>query len=217
MKRFISGVALGCLLNAMSYGQEVHGCGDLRNHYGPFDYTNPVARRDLLPIVEGAHFTPQVAALVRGQSGDHPISDIDYTLRAFPNHHGALSSVSRYALNGGRRWSNPDVQSAHCYFRRAIVFAPHDAAVRILYGNYLLKSGNEADARKEYEQALSLAPESADIAYNAGLFFVEIGDLDRARSLAKLAYEKGYPLPGLRTRIEEAERAATKAIDFSSR
>lgn len=187
--------------------QEVAGCGDLHNAYGPFDYQDASARQDKLPIVEQFHFTPPVEALVHGQSGNF-LGDLDYTLRAFPNHHRALASISRYALNGGHDWVNPDIQSADCYFTRAIAFSPNDAVVHIIFGNYLFKRGRRDDARAEYEAALKLAPNSPDISYNAGLYFLQIGDLERARELAKVAYDQGYPLPGLKTKLEAAESKA---------
>jgi tetratricopeptide (TPR) repeat protein len=189
--------------------QEVEGCGTLSNGqgYGPFDYQDPGARQDKLPIVEQFHFTPQVEALVRGQSG-HFLGDIDYTLRAFPNHHRALASISRYALKGGKEWVNPDIQSADCYFLRAIAFSPNDAVVHVIYGNYLFKRGRRDDAKAEYEAAVQLAPASPDISYNAGLYFLEVGDIERAKALAKVAYDQGYPLPGLKAKLESAESKA---------
>jgi Flp pilus assembly protein TadD len=78
----------------------------------------------------------------------------------------------------------------------------------MLYGNYLLKRGDRETARKQYEEALRLAPTSAEVNYNAGLFFLGEGDLIRAKQLAKVAYDSGYPLPGLRKKIQAAEAAS---------
>ena len=41
-------------------------CGSIANAYGPYDYRTD---RDALPIVDGAHFTPIVEALIRGNRG----------------------------------------------------------------------------------------------------------------------------------------------------
>lgn len=72
--------------------------------FGPFDYTDPETARPgkygqspPLHLVEIAHFTPEVEHLVRGKSGAI-YGDLDYTLRAFPNHHRALWSMVRYYL-----------------------------------------------------------------------------------------------------------------------
>lgn len=207
--RRIASTALFCwflVWSAPLYAQEVPGCGSLENAYGPFDYRDPENKRDKLPIVESFHFTPEVESLRRGRSGS-VIGDLRYTLRAFPNHHRALIAVARYGLEGGRIPEEESVPSVDCFFERAITFRPDDAAVHVIYGNYLFKRGERDDARKQYEEALRLAPDSTEINYVAGLYFVEVGDLERARKLAAVAYGNGYPLPGLKNKIAAAEAA----------
>lgn len=194
------------LWSASLQAQDVPGCGALQNAYGPFDYRDPVNKRDNLPIVETFHFTPDVESLRHGSSGT-VLGDLRYTLRAFPNHHRALKSIARYALAGGQFPIDDSIPSAECYFDRAIAFRADDASVRVIYANYLFKTGGREEARKQYEEALRLAPESVEINYVAGLFFVDIGDLERARKLAKMAYDNGYPLPGLRKKLAAAEAA----------
>ncbi len=184
------------------------GADFLQNSYGPFDYRDYSVRQRNLPVVEQYHFTPDVRSLQRGRSGT-VIGDIDYTLRAFPNHPGALDSVARYELHGGR-FESETIRSADCFFRRAVVFAEGDPVVRVLYANYLFKRGQKDEARTQYEEALKLAPDSPEISYNAGLFFLEVGDLARAKELAKIAYGKGYPLQGLKNKIDAAEAHSAK-------
>ncbi len=202
-------VCLPLAFSATLRAQEVPGCGTLQNAYGPFDYRDPVNKRDKLPIVDAFHFTPDVASLRRGNTGT-VLGDLRYTLRAFPNHHGALTSIARYVLEGGHIPVDDSIPSADCYFERAIAFAPDDASVHVIYANYLFKRGEREGARKQYEDALRLAPDSAEINYVAGLYFVGIGDLARARKLAQVAYDDGYPLPGLKKKIAAAEVAAGK-------
>ncbi len=192
------------LVPAMSPAQVVAGCGSLQNAFGPFDYRDPVARGEPLHLVETAHFTPQVEALVKGNAG-YLTGDLDYTLRAFPNHHRALNSVARYALRGGTDWRNPQIPSADCYFERAIAFRPDDQTVRMIYANYLARRKKSEEARRQYGEALKLAPNDPEVNYNAGLFFVDQGDLARAKVHAEVAYAGGYPLPGLRNKIAAAE------------
>jgi tetratricopeptide (TPR) repeat protein len=43
---------------------------------------------------------------------------------------------------------------------------------------------------------------SAEIHYNLGLIYLELGDADRALEQAHAAYGLGYPLPGLRNRLQ---------------
>jgi tetratricopeptide (TPR) repeat protein len=197
-------VFLLCQYTGSAAAQVVAGCGSLQNAYGPFDYRDPTLRATKLPIVEEYHFTPQVEALETGSTGYLAMGDIDYTLRAFPNHPRALAATAKWALRGGR-FPNQAIPSAECYFERAVAFAPDDATVRAIYGTYLFKRHKNDDARQQYEAALKLSPNSPEINYDAGLLFVELGDLPRAKALAKVAYDGGHPLPGLRKKIAEAE------------
>jgi tetratricopeptide (TPR) repeat protein len=192
-------------LTDQGLSQEVAGCGSLDNAFGPFDYRDPAARKQSLGLVETHHFTQDVEQLIRGADSGSLIGDLDYTLRAFPNHHRALSAVSRYELRGGRQWTNPAVRSAECYLQRALVFTPNDAIVRLLFGNHLLKSGKKDAAREQFDEALLLQPSDVEVNYNAGLLYLEVGDLARAKELADVAYAGGYPLPGLRRKLAEAE------------
>ena len=66
-------------------------CGSLQNGYGPHDYRSD---KDKLQIVEQYHMTPKVVNLVAGESG-YIGGDLDYTLRAFPNHHVALMAMAK--------------------------------------------------------------------------------------------------------------------------
>jgi tetratricopeptide (TPR) repeat protein len=50
----------------------------------------------------------------------------------------------------------------------------------------------------------ALGGRSADINYNLGLIYLELGDTDNALARAHIAYAQGYPLPGLRNRLRKA-------------
>lgn len=206
--RYLVPVAIGLLLVDGANAQQVPGCGFLQNSYGPFDYRDPLARQNNLPIVEAYHFTPKVEGLKAGQSGSLN-RDLDYTLRAFPNHPKALNSVARYALQGGK-FEDEAIPSADCFFRRAMAFQPTDEMVRMLYANYLVKRGQREPAREQYEEALKLAPGSPEVNYDAGLFYLAEGELARARELAAVAYDGGYPLQGLKKKIAEADARRSK-------
>ena len=192
------------LLVGTTIAQEVAGCGVLQNAFGPFDYRDS-ANRDQLKVVETYHFTASVESLAAGSTGA-VVQDLDYTLRAFPNHYRALNAIGNFGLHGGK-FQSATISSAECYFARAVAFRPDDAVVRVLFGNYLYKSGQRDRAKEEYERALALAPDSQEISYNSGLFFLAIGDLTRARELAQITYRDGYPLQGLKRKLEEAEVA----------
>lgn len=52
----------------------------------------------------------------------------------------------------------------------------------------------------------ALDSDSAEINYNLGLVLLKLGELDEAERRAQLAYELGYPLPGLRTKLKRLGR-----------
>jgi len=199
-----------CTLVAFSVSlraQQVPGCGTLQNAFGPFDYRDPVVKRERLEMVETYHFTPEIESLRGGYTGRNPLRDLAYTLRVFPNHPRALAAMARYVYTGRPPTDDPTVLSADCYFARGIAYAPDDEAVRVVYADYLYRMKQPEQAREQYEKALELAPESVDVNYAAGLFFVTIGELERAKQLAEFAYGRGYPLPGLKNKIAAAETA----------
>ena len=175
-------------------------CGQLSNAYGPFDYTNGMHRREKLPIVERLHFTAKVEGLVAGESGAL-IGDIDYTLRAFPNHHRALYAMIRLQLRDPVKIGS-QFYSARCYLERAVAFKPNDPIPRLLYGIYLQRQEAYEEALQHYEIALRLDPESAEINYNAGLLYLKLGENDKALDAAHTAYTNGHQLPGLRNQLK---------------
>lgn len=179
--------------------QDINGCGSLENAYGPYDYNDAEHKRDNLPVVEAFHFTPSVENLTAGRS-DTVIGDLDYTLRAFPNHHRALYAMARYQLEHpvmlGSRYRTID-----CYFDRAMRWRPQDGNVRMIYGIYLRKKGDMDGALRRYKQALVLEPDSAEVHYNLGLLYLDIDQIELARQHAEKAYALGYPLQGLRNQL----------------
>jgi tetratricopeptide (TPR) repeat protein len=183
-----------------SHGADVLGCGQLTNAYGPFDYNDAAARRDSIPIVEKFHFTPNVEQLQRGESGTL-MSDLDYTLRAVPNHPRALMALVQYRARGG---SPEKFLPAECYFERALRFRPEDGVVHMIQGIFLQRLGRLEEAVKAGERAVELLPESAEAHYNLGLLYAQLKRYPQARSAAVRAYELGYPLPGLRNKLQRA-------------
>lgn len=178
-------------------------CGPLDNAFGPFDYRS--ARRQDIDIVERYHFTPRVEALTGGESGSIG-GDLDYTLRAFPNHPRALLSLTRLA----ERNRSPRIAGAkypvECYFDRAIRFQPDDAQVRVLYAHYLTRHQRLEEARRQLEVAESGDPKDPQILYNLGLGYVDLKDYDRALEYAHRAYAAGINFPGLKERLIRANR-----------
>ena len=187
--------------------------------FGPFDYTDPETARPgkygqspPLHLVEIAHFTPEVEHLVRGKSGAI-YGDLDYTLRAFPNHHRALWSMVRYYLGQIKavgyetlkknELTHDGAPPPECYFNRAIVFAPEDPMVPAIFGIYLHRRGMLDAALASYMKAEKQLRKHAELAYNMGLLYVDLGNLEKAREYAERAQTLGYPLSGLQRKIAQ--------------
>jgi tetratricopeptide (TPR) repeat protein len=177
-------------------------CPPFDNTISGGDYTNP-EHRQKLDVVERFHFTPQVERLEKGQSG-YLGDDISYTLDHFANHHRALAALARLALREKTPRPKGAKYGIECYFDRAIRFRPDDAKVRSILGGYLLALGQEDAALAQLEEAARLEPRNAVNQYNLGLLYVRKKKFDKARDAARLAYELGIPLPGLKSKLVAA-------------
>jgi tetratricopeptide (TPR) repeat protein len=186
-------------------GQDLRGvsCAGFSGGYGPYDYTLRGGYAEQLLTVESHHFNRDVESLTRGQTTMLPYGDLAYTLRAWPNHHRALNSMSRYQLQMSRKGQAIEIP-AECWFQRAIRYSPKDATTYMLYGMYLQKAGKLDMARDQYQAALTINPNSADANYNYGLLLVTLKEYEAAKKHAKKAYDAGFPLPGLRNQLTRA-------------
>ena len=203
--------------------------------FGPFDYNDPRSSApggfsnitgnplsNPLRMVEIAHFKNYVEALIKGKTGKDPLADIDYTLRAFPNHPRALWAVSRYFLqipttDPDRNWilarGLRGTPPPECFFQRAMLFAPEDPMVSMIYGLYLHKRGLSDAALREYLRAGEGMPNHAELAYNTGLLYFELKDYENARKYADKAYELGYPLDGLKRKLAELPTDSSQPVE----
>lgn len=194
-------VAAGMALagpSALAQGQlAALGCGSLQNGYGPYDYRS---ERSKLGVVETFHFTPDVEQL----RGHNPGSDLDYTLRAFPNHHRALMSMMK--LGARNKTSKPRGAkfTVECYFERAEAFRPNDAMVKVIFGLFLKQSGKVNEAVAKLEAASELDAKNANVHYNLGLAYMDLKQYDKALESAHKAYAGGFPLPGLKAQLKRA-------------
>jgi len=183
-------------------GQNSHSCGieagkPLQFHYGPFDFTNP-KHADRFPVVLNRHFTNEIRLLTAHKAR----GDLDYTLKAIPNHIPALASMAKLQL----RWkknkvTHDDVYTGECYFERAIYFAPMDMNVKYLYAIYLHQLGKYESAEKLYLQVLESNSKNIEAHYNLGLLLIKLGKFDTAKVHAKLAYAGNFPLEGLKKKL----------------
>lgn len=178
-------------------------CGDpFTNATGPYDYNDPIARTtsDQIPIVEQYHFNADVESLTQGQSSTI-LGDLEYTLRAVPNHHRALNAMARLDLEKGGIPLGK--RSADCWFDRAKRFRPGDGVVWLIYGNYKARKKQPDEALEGYLKAKELMPSDVEVDYNLGLLYFGQGDFEKSVAHARIAYAGNYPLQGLRRKLAE--------------
>jgi tetratricopeptide (TPR) repeat protein len=150
-----------------------------------------------------AHTQPALNRISQRDYSRAAIADLNWTLLRWPNHGPALQGLVRYSLEGGQAY---DFDPIDCYFKRARDFAPNDISVLMAEGYYRWRTGDKAAAMSQYQEALKLDPGSSDIHYNLGLVYFDQANYPKAVEHAKIAYDAGYPLPGLRRKLERIKQ-----------
>lgn len=174
------------------------------NAFGrPIDYNNPVDAEHHA-IVERHHFSRDVEMLTHGLTAESPVGDLAYVLRQIPNHYRALIAMSTFQKKNGylREYELSYIYTADCYFRRALNFTSDDPVLHLIYAIHLHRAGDLQGALAEYEVAERIGPPNAELHYNLGLLYVDLKRYDAARESAKKAYALGYPLNGLKARLD---------------
>lgn len=193
------------ILWAASVAAGESGCPELPHGFGPFDYRNP--RPDQIRMVEGAHFFANVENLREGTPHPNrgyivvPGSEIDYTLRAYPNHHRALMAASRLAIRDKTERPKGFRTSIDCYFKLGMEFKSDDSFVPLIYGIHLSKTGRMSEAIQYFDKAKALGDDSASLHYNLGLAYFQAKRYPEALESAHKAYAAGFPLAGLKNML----------------
>jgi tetratricopeptide (TPR) repeat protein len=178
-------------------------CGMIyTDHYGPYDFRT---QRGSLKIVEDFHFTARVESLAGAQSG-YIGGDLNYTLRASPNHHRALVSLMRWVERNKADQTRGMDFPAECYFDRAIRFRPDDTVVRALYAQFLHKRNRTEEGLKQLDLAVGMAEDNALTHYNLGLVYLELGATDQALAQAHRAMALGFPRQDLANELKKLGR-----------
>jgi len=208
---------------------QANDCGSLVTNYGPYDFRSDKAN---LPVVEHSHFTDVTfrmaingtksvskyfKAFKFGSMGTATIKgtplpeDLDYTLRAFPNHPKALYAMSEYQRIAGTPTALESYDLIHyrtssCYFKRAIQFSSADPAVYFVYGIYFHKRKKYSIALEQYKKSEKLDNSNVELLYNIGLVYTDLGEMKKAKKYSDNVYARGYPLNGLKLRVEKGHK-----------
>lgn len=193
--------------------------------FGPFDFY-ATQKNGAYPytVVERHHLGPKTELMLR--QGDYCgyWSDLDYTLRAFPNHPKALRMMAEFLKThvscniGGTTSASPSVlelaaqmesggwqgRTMEYYFDTAIKYRPQYTETRILYARALSDSGNRDQAVRVLEDALRLDPQSGSAHYELGMIQFAKGDKQSALEHARKAYQLGKPPTTLRDQLVAA-------------
>lgn len=195
-------------------------CKGQNENFGPFDYLQRASLSSELRIVERYHFNANVEQLIAGQSNTTgPLPDLDYTLRAWPNHHRALNSAVRYRISelNSKRTRSRRLPTAECYLQRAINFSPKDGTAIMLYAMFSQRANDKPKALQLYRESLKIDANNLQTQYNLGLLLTDMGKFEEANSYAQKVYSSGYPLPGLKQKlVKSGHWKETSNDDISS-
>ena len=195
----------GLCIPALAQDQSANysSCGALfsSGQYGPYDFRTD---KQQLPIVLGAHFTPEVEALIRGTTNRAPGGDIDYTLRAIPNHPNALMAMMRLAEKEKTLKPSGSRYPVECWFDRAIRFRPDDSMVRMIYTTFLTKNNRKPEAMQQLDIVVNTVKDNAFTHQNIGLLYVDLGEHQKALVQAHKAIELGLNRPELKKKLQAA-------------
>jgi tetratricopeptide (TPR) repeat protein len=129
--------------------------------------------------------------------------EVDYTYRKVQP---GMPMYSTVAIALASIWlDRGEANRAAGYIDAVISAQPEDPSGYVALSTVYQRQKKWAEARNALltgEKATSGT--SAEIAYQLGLVSLQMGDKDAAVQFARKAYGMGYPLPGLRRRLQEA-------------
>lgn len=221
------GVAAGAAFAMMQFlcavsahADEPNACGELWNHYGPYDYRT--AHKTQKDIVEQRHFNHGVETLSK-QSTSYFGGDISYTLKVFPNHYRALLTYQRLAEKEKRDPPLDGAYTVECFYERGLRFTPKDPVLRMLYANFLIGKQRPQEAISQLDYVVNSNEDDPLTQFNAGMLFMDMKEYGRALTQAHKVMAMGFSRPELRNRlvaanqwVEPAEGAASAAAPASA-
>lgn len=169
----------------------------MANYGEPFDFYVP-APSNLLENVEKYHLSQGIDKVKQGKY-EFAWSEFAFMLHYFPNHPRALELIGDLSL----QMETPE--RALRYFETAIRLFPEQAETHALFGVFLHKLGRYDEAVESYQRALAHNDKVVDYHYNLGLAYFALKDYKNALEQATIAYNKGYPLPGLKDKLKAVE------------
>lgn len=139
----------------------------------------------------------------RTQYLDRAAKEVDYTFRklepGMPLYTTTAVAMGSIAADRGQ------TQRAIGFIEAAISAQPSDASAYVALASVYQRQKQYREARTTLLKGdAATNGESAEIAYYLGMVSLALGDQDAAATYARKAYGMGYPLPGLRRKLEAA-------------
>lgn len=209
------------------YGSADDGGDDIDGQFGPYDYYKPI--RIAIPLVERAHMGYEIAEQARKGDWCGYYLNLDYSLRALPNHPKALTLMAEYLetrptckpsresgkTTSGAIWAIENnawqERNMDYYFQTALNFMTEDTRVipkhaetHVLYADWLRKKKRFDEAMKQYESAHVLKPGYANTYYGLGMLYLDQKNIAKATENARKAYSLGKPPADLQERLVAA-------------
>ena len=204
------------VLATAASAQQVPGCGNLENAFGPFDYrpdtyvyeTTYGSHKALVNIVERAHYTIETEMLVSRKTGlvVSPGADLSYTLRAFPNHHKALMTLIKLGEKEKTDKPKDSIYTIDCWLRRAVAWKANDNVSKMIYATYLDKTNRRSEAEAQLEAAAQLAGDNVFTHHNLGLVYFDMKMYDKALFHANKTYSLGMTIPTLKEQLKSVNK-----------
>lgn len=188
LKTLAAAAALLCACAGLARAQGNEGYDYFRKYNTP--------PKDLLYNVEKYHLYEGITKLGRHEY-KYAQADFGFMLNYFPNHPRALLLMMDTLFQSKR----PALFDQ--YITRAIDMFPDTPSSYVVLGIYKHRLGRYQEAIAPYEHALELKPDYSDAHYNLALTYIELNQLEKANQHAQRAYALGYPLPGLRARLQQ--------------
>lgn len=180
-------------------------------HFGPLDFRSidPRDRR----VVEKYHFDQELQTFLSGRdSGRNAagtgsiLGGFVYTLKAIPNHVPALVVMEQFARRHNSETPHGSDIPMECWYVRAFMIAPDDAAVRALYGTYLAHRNRKTEAMLHLELSEAETRASAGLQHQIGLAYVALKEWRRAQLVAMRLARMGFALDAVARQVTAANQ-----------
>ena len=165
------------------------------------DYYSPI-NIDYLNKVTAAHVNKTKKRYIEHKY-QWVLEDINYTLYRVPNHPESLQMLSNFSFDKNQKLTSP--LKATKLFKKAIEYTPKQPITYILFGIHLHKMKKYKQAIEQYKMAITYDPSNIEAHYNIGLSYFEIKNYEKARFHAQIAYDKKFPLNGLKNKLIKAK------------